>query len=117
MGHTRSFGDVCPMSGLPESGQCWPRHHLPTLLWRWPAAIAGAPPLHSVRLAGVLYVRGVSLACLLSDSQVNGSHGLPIEFGDRVTDIRLVDCDGDVTCDREDGDTLDSSDAGAVRRL
>ena len=65
----------------------------------------------------VLCLCGVSLACLLSDSQVNGSHGLPIEFGDRVTDIRLVDCDGDVTCDREDGDTLDSSDAGAVRRL
>jgi hypothetical protein len=70
VGHTRSFGHVGSMSGLLESGHGGPRPNLPTLLWRWPAAIAGAPPLHSVRLAGVLYVRGVRLACLLGVSQV-----------------------------------------------
>jgi hypothetical protein len=47
----RSFGHVGSMSGLLESGHGGPRPNLPTLLWRWPAAIAGAPPLHSVRLA------------------------------------------------------------------
>ena len=56
------------MSGLLESGHGGPRPNL--LLWRWPAAIAGVPGLHSVRLAGVLYVRGVRLACLLGVSQV-----------------------------------------------
>ena len=66
MGHTRSFGDVGSMSGLPESGHRRARSKLLALI----AGRATTAQRPSCRHQCVLCVCGVSLACLVAVSQV-----------------------------------------------
>jgi hypothetical protein len=81
MGLTRSFGDVGPMSGLPEDEHG--RHALICRPRRWPALIAGASRRRKARMP---------YGCQPSPCNGGtGAPGLPIEY--RVRAHALGDCD------------------------